>query len=727
MRVQVVPLQAGLSALDYCVPAGLELAPGAVVEVPLGPRRIPGVVWDEGVYRPAPVGMARLRPVVRRLDMPGPDPALRRLLAFVADYYLASPGAVLRMALPRAAFEPVRAPRLFVRGALPDPATARHPGRRAMLARLAALQDPGPAPLDLWAALLDVPRARAAALAGAGLLVEAAAPADGPARWPDARALAAGPALAPAQAAAAAALREAVDARAFRPVLLDGVTGSGKTEVYFEAVAAALAAGRQALVLLPEIALTEGWLGRFEARFGFAPLLWHSSVQPAARRLAWRALATGQAPVAVGARSALFLPMPNLGLIVVDEAHDQGFKQEEHVPYHARDVAVVRAREAGAAVVLATATPSLETLEQVRRGAYAHLVLPERHGARALPEVALVDLRRTPPQRGRWLAPPVAAALDAALAAGEQALLFLNRRGYAPLTLCRACGARIQCPNCTAWMVEHRLQRQLLCHHCGHQMPVPAACGACGAEGTMVPVGPGVERLAEEVAALWPGARTALVTSDTVTTRAQAAALFDDVAARRLDILIGTQMLAKGHDFPGLTLVVVVDADLALAGGDLRAAERTFQQVTQVAGRAGRGERPGRVLVQTFRPEEPVMQAIAAQDRARFVAVEREARRAAGMPPFGRLAALILSGADAAATEAAARMLARAAPHDPAVTVHGPAPAPLAMLRGRHRQRLLVHARRAGELNRYVRAWVDAVRLPAAIRLAIDVDPQSFL
>jgi primosomal protein N' (replication factor Y) len=723
MRVNVVPLQPGLARLDYAVPSGLDLAPGEVVEVPLGPRRIAAVVWDDGTHPPADLPESRLRPVLGRLDVPPVRAPLRRLIDWVADYYLAPPGAVLRMALPRAAFLPMRDPPRFCPAPLPGPEVRLTGSRRALLEQLHALAGLGPAPLSVWAAAAGVSRARLRALAAAGLMVEVA---DAPAERRDI-APPPGPRLEPAQAEAAAALAAAVTSGGFQPVLLDGVTGSGKTEVYFEAIAAALAAGGQALVLLPEIALTEAWLKRFEARFGFAPALWHSSVTDGARRRAFRDLASGHARAVVGARSALFLPFDRLSLIIVDEAHDQAFKQEEHVPYHGRDVAVMRARFEEVPVVLATATPSLETLEQVARGTYRHLILPDRHGGRSLPEIRLIDMRKTPPARGRWLSPPVEQAVDETLREGGQLLLFLNRRGYAPLTLCRACGARIQCPNCTAWMVEHRLARRLMCHHCGHTMPPPPACPECGAEGMLAAIGPGVERLAEEVAARWPAARVAVVTSDTMSTRAQAAALLEDVAARRIDMLIGTQMLAKGHDFPGLTLVVVVDADLALAGGDLRAAERTYHQIAQVAGRAGRGDRPGRVLVQTHRPDEPVMQAIAAQARESFMDVERETRRAAGMPPFGRLAALIISGTDGPATEAAARMLARSAPDQPGIVIHGPAPAPLAMLRGRHRQRILVHAARGAALHAALRTWLGGVKLPASTRLTVDVDPQSFL
>ncbi len=429
----------------------------------------------------------------------------------------------------------------------------------------------------------------------------------------------------------------------------------------------------------------------------------------------------------VGARSALFLPMHAPGLIIVDEAHDSAFKQEESVPYHGRDVAVMRGRFEGIPVLLSTATPSLETQEQVARGTYEVLHLPDRHGGAKLPAITLIDLRRTPPPRGRWIAPPLADAVAARLATGEQSLLFLNRRGYAPLTLCRSCGNRIQCPNCTAWMVEHRLARRLQCHHCGHAMPTPKACPECSAEDSLVPCGPGVERLAEEVAATWPDARSAVVTSDTIRTRDDMAALVAKVADGALDLLIGTQMLAKGHDFPNLTLVGVIDADLGLEGGDLRAGERVFQQIVQVSGRAGRGAKPGTVMLQSWQPGARIMQALLKGDGAGFHAAEREARLAAGMPPFGRLAAIIVSATDGAMAADAARRLGRAAPPAGHISVMGPAPAPLAMLRGRHRHRLLVHATRAAPLQDYVRAWLAAVDLPSAVRVSVDVDPQSFL
>lgn len=719
MRATVLLLQHGLGPLDYRVPDGT--LPGTVVVAPLGPRRVVGVVWDDGVFQTRPVDEAKLRDAVP-LDMPPLPEGLRKLMGWVADYYMAPPAAVLRMALPQAAF--LAAPKgaaHFVLGEIPE---TKSVARREMLERLDAVRSIGPAPLAVWAAAGEARVETLRGLVKAGVLI----PAEGAEELRPLRpALPAGPVLGEAQAVAAGEMVAAVEAHTFQPFLLDGVTGAGKTEVYLEGVAAAIRDGGQALVLLPEIGLTEGWLARFRRRFGFAPSVWHSGMTPAARRAAYRDITSGAASVVVGARSALFLAMPNLRLIVVDEAHDQAFKQEESVPYHGRDVAVMRGRFEEVPVVLATATPALETMEQVSRGTYRFLHLPDRHGGATLPDIHLVDLTKTPPARGRWISPPLAAAVEERLERGEQSLLFLNRRGYAPLTLCRNCGDRIQCPNCTAWLVEHRLARRLQCHHCGHSMPTPKQCPSCQAEDSLAPCGPGVERLAEEVAAIWPDAKALVATSDTIRTSEDMAALVQAVAAGEVDILIGTQMLAKGHDFPNLTLVGVVDADLGLDGGDLRAAERCFQQIRQVSGRAGRADKPGEVYLQTHQPRARVMQALLKGEAAEFYAAERESRMAAHMPPFGRLAAIVVSSLDGAAAADAAKRLGMAAPHADGIEVFGPAPAPLAMLRGRHRHRLLVHARRSSPLQAYVREWLAAVQMPSSVRVAVDVDPQSFL
>ncbi len=542
--------------------------------------------------------------------------------------------------------------------------------------------------------------------------------------------------LSKAQQDAAAALRAKLREKAFSVTLLDGVTGSGKTEVYFEAVAAALAAGRQALVLLPEIALSAAWLERFEARFGVRPAVWHSEIGQAERKRAWRAVAEGEARVVVGARSALFLPFAELGLIVVDEEHEAAFKQEDGVIYQARDMAVVRAKFGDCAIVLASATPSLETLVNVEAGRYGHLLLPERHGGALQPDIELVDLRKLQPEKielssgeklQSWLSPPLRTALEETLAAGEQGLLFLNRRGYAPLTLCRACGHRLQCPSCTAWLVEHRLAGRLQCHHCGYGAPLPKNCPSCAAVESFAACGPGVERLEEELHALYPKARIGVMSSDSVIGPAAAERFLAAVQNHELDLVIGTQIIAKGHHFPMLTLVGVVDGDLGLAGGDLRASERTYQLLHQVAGRAGRAERPGRVLLQTTDPANPVMQALAAGDRDAFVQREIEARRDNRNPPFARLAGVIASGPDAAALDAFCALVSKAVPREGGFEVHGPAPAPLAILRGRHRRRFLLRCRRDINIQALLRRWLAKLRPPGAIRLQIDIDPYSFM
>jgi primosomal protein N' (replication factor Y) len=534
------------------------------------------------------------------------------------------------------------------------------------------------------------------------------------------------PGLNEEQSKAAKSLSDAIGER-FDPVMLDGVTGSGKTEVYFEAIAECMRQGKQALVLLPEIALTEPFLRRFEARFGCPPVAWHSELRSSQRRRAWRGIASGEAKVTVGARSALFLPYPNLGIIVVDEAHEPTFKQEEGVQYHARDVAVMRGKFEDFPVILSSATPAIETRHMVEIGRYREVTLSHRFAGASMPEIQAIDLTQDPPPRDRWLAPSIVQELEANLERGEQSLLFLNRRGFAPLTLCRHCGHRFQCPNCTAWMVEHRLMHRLACHHCGHVMPPPKACPECGEEDSLVACGPGVERIADEVAALFPEARTAIVTSDTIWSPARAAEFVAQMEAGAIDIVIGTQLVTKGYHFPNLTLVGVVDADLGLAGGDLRAAERSFQQIQQVAGRAGRGDRPGRVLVQTHDPEAPVIAALVSGDTAGFYSAETEARRDAAMPPFGRLAAIVVSAEDSSEADAVARRIGHAAPKVEGMAVFGPAPAPLAMLRGRYRQRLLVHAARSLDVQDVIRDWLADVDWSAKVRVSVDVDPYSFL
>jgi primosomal protein N' (replication factor Y) len=716
-------------AYDYVVPADRAVAPGDFVIAPLGRNHFAGVVWDapaDDAPAEPTVPETKLRALDERLDVPPMPASMRRFVDWVANYTLSPPGAVLRMAMSVSAAlsppAPLVAYRLAELGAAALSARQLTPGRRRVLATLGHGQ--ALVPRDL-AAEAGVSPAVLRGLLELGAIEAVELPEAGPDAQPDWRHP--GPVLSADQRRAADALIAEVERARFAVTLLEGVTGSGKTEVYFEALAAALAAGRQVLVLLPEIALSVQWLDRFARRFGVRPALWHSDLTSAQRRATWRQIARGEVSVVVGARSALFLPLARLGLIVVDEEHDGSYKQEDGVIYHARDMAVVRARLAGAPIVLVSATPSLESQVNAAQGRYGRLHLPDRHAGALMPQIAIVDLRRQPPPRGRWLTPPLVDAIEATLARGEQIMLFLNRRGYAPLTLCRACGHRLHCPNCSTWLVEHRLMGRLICHHCGHGERLPAECPHCATPGAFVPCGPGVERLSDEVGALFPAARRAIMASDMMIGPLAAEALVGSMAAREIDILIGTQMMAKGHHFPHLTLVGVVDADLGLAGGDLRAGERTYQLLHQVAGRAGRAEHPGRVLLQTAAPEQPVIQALLAGDDRRFFETEAAERRAHAMPPFGRLAALIVSAHDAELADRIARLLARAAPHAQGVAVLGPAPAPLSLLRGRYRRRLLLKAPREVAVQPLLRAWLAQVKLPGAVRVQVDVDPYSFL
>jgi primosomal protein N' (replication factor Y) len=675
------------------------------------------VVWavkrGDGGNLKALAGLADVRPM---------DARLRALVDWVAWYTLNPRGLSLSLALklPSPDAGPERL-RLGVRLAGPPPERMTPARARAIAAAEGGLLMPKAALADM----ASVSQAVIDALVDAGTFIIEPIPRgeDGPPPDPHYTT----PALSPVQTEAASRLRQAVAARAFSVSLLEGVTGSGKTETYFEAVAEALSSGRQSLILMPEIALTAQFTDRFTARFGVAPALWHSGVSGRKRERLQAAVASGQARVVAGARSALFLPYPDLALIVVDEEHEQAYKQEDGASYHARDMAVVRGRLEGAAVVLASATPSLESRVNAQRGRYRHVRLSERYGGRHLPDIGAVDLRRHAPPRGRWISPPLEAAMRQALEAGEQSLLFLNRRGYAPLTLCRACGHRFQCPNCTAWLVEHRFRRALLCHHCGHVERRPDTCPSCGAEDALIPCGPGVERLSEEVATLFPEARVITLSSDFPGGTERLKRELEAVAKGEFQIVIGTQLVAKGHNFPAMTLVGVIDADLGLTSGDPRAAERTFQALQQVTGRAGRGEKPGRAILQSHQPDHPVIRALLTGDAESFYAAEIASREAAGLPPFGRMAAVIVSASERTDAERHARDLARAAEAPADVLVLGPAEAPIAVLRGRHRFRLLVKTARDTDLQGYLRAWLARAPKPrGSVRVAVDVDPQSF-
>ena len=719
-RVRCLVLNAALGPLDYKVPDGMAVELGQVVECPLGPRTVIGIVWEAERLPGTDVPAEKLRPLRGLYPIPPLPAPLRRLIEWTADYYVASLASVARMALSSggALKGPASITEYRLTGGMPERLT---PQRLAAMEALEGEQ----ATIRELAGIAGVSEGVLRGLVNQGVLEPVEVDCDRP--YDKARPDFTQVDLSPEQSEAANTLSRAVGDAKFAPFLLDGVTGSGKTETYFEPVAEALRMGRQVLVLLPEIALTENFLHRFEERFGVAPVLWHSSLKSTERRRAWRNVASGEAQVVVGARSALFLPFRRLGFIVVDEAHETSFKQEDGVRYNARDVAVMRAHFEGIPVVLASATPALESLQMAESGVYAKLDLPSRFGGAELPSIDLVDLTQEKPPHGMWLAQRLVDGIAERLERGEQSLLFLNRRGYAPLTLCRNCGFRFQCPNCSAWLVEHRFTRRLACHHCGHETPSPDRCPECGEPDCLVACGPGVERIADEVAERLPDARVFVATSDTLNSPGRAADFIAQVEGGAIDVIVGTQLVTKGFHFPELTLVGVVDADLGLEGGDLRAGERTYQQVAQVAGRAGRGEKPGEVLIQTRHPDASVIAALAAGDRDAFYTVETEMRREAGAPPFGRWASIIISSEDEAEAREAARRIGDSRPQVDDLMILGPAPAPMALLRGRYRYRLLMNARRSVQLQDVIRRWLGSLDHPPGVRVGVDIDPYSFV
>ncbi|MEM6850980.1 MAG: primosomal protein N' [Pseudomonadota bacterium] len=712
-------------AYDYALPEGLNVKRGDLVRAPLGARMLVGVVWGAPHAEPiAPKLAAKLKPLEERIEAPPLGPDALDFVDWVAAYTTFPPGAVLRMVIRSGRIASAPKPKTgFARAQTPPEDLKMTPAR----ARALEAANGPPRPARDIASEAGVSDAVIRGLADKGALKAVELPADAPFQPPD-PALP-GAALSADQEAAAEEMRAAVAKGGYAALLLDGVTGSGKTEAYFEAVAAALAADEtaQVLVMLPEIALTMDFMRRVEARFGAAPALWHSDVGDRARGRVWRETAKGRARLIAGARSALFLPYQNLRLIIVDEEHDAAYKQEDGVIYQARDMAVARAARGGFPIVLASATPSLESYANARSGRYAHIRLTSRFGPARMPETRAIDMRKDGPAAGEWLAPRFVAALAETLAAGRQSMVFLNRRGYAPLTICRRCGHRMTAPDSDTWLVEHRFENRLVCHHTGYSIPKPKLCPSCGAENTLAPCGPGVERIAEELRVRFPEARLAVFSSDTVASPAEAQGLLRSMTRGEIDILVGTQVVAKGHNFPNLTFVGVADADLGLQGGDLRAAERTFQLLSQVAGRAGRASAPGRALLQTYQPEHPVMRALLAGDRDAFLDQEAASRRAARFPPFGRLAAVILSGPDEEAVRAAAGALARTAPRGAGADIWGPAPAPIARLRGRYRMRFLVRCDRGVPLQTLLRDWLAAAPSSSAVRRVVDVDPYSFL
>ncbi|MEK1925493.1 MAG: primosomal protein N' [Rhizobium giardinii] len=714
----LVPMPAP-KAYSYTVPEGMAVEPGSIVQVPLGPRQVMGVVWDgtdDGGVDPK-----KLKAVTQVFDCPPLGKDMRAFIDWVATYTVSPPGLVARMALRApAAFDPEP----MIEGLrLTDTRPERMTTARE---RVIAAADNGFA----WTRSGLAHAAGTSSSVIDGLVAQGvfetvfmAPPPVVAVPDPDyVEHRLEGP-----QKQAAQDLLESVAAGGFSVSLIDGITGSGKTEVYFEAIAATLKAGKQVLILLPEIALTASFLERFQDRFGSKPAEWHSDLAPRTREKVWRQVTEGRVRVVAGARSALFLPFENLGLIIVDEEHDPAYKQEDRVFYNARDMAVVRARIGNFPIVLVSATPSVESRVNGDLGRYRPIHLPTRFGDAALPDLGVVDMRRHPPERGGFLSPVLLNQIGKAVGRGEQALLFLNRRGYAPLTLCRVCGHRFQCPDCSSWLVEHRFRGQIQCHHCGYAQRTPESCPECGTFDHLVACGPGVERIAEEVDRHFPDARTIVLSSDLMGVKRLRLEL-EAIARGEADIVVGTQLVAKGHNFPMMTFVGIVDADIGLANGDPRAAERTFQLLSQVTGRAGRTGLKSLGLLQTYQPQHPVMQAIVSGDSEAFYEREINEREKALLPPFGRLASVIVSADTRADAEAHARGLRQAAPRVSGISILGPAEAPLALIRGRHRFRLLVHGRRNSDMQAFVKTMMaSGPKVRGSVSVQLDIDPQSFL
>jgi primosomal protein N' (replication factor Y) len=704
---------------DYEIPDDVHIEPGDHVLAPLGQRTVSGVVWAIGEETNPD---RKLKPLDGLRGGPRLKKSVRDFIDWTAKYLVEPPGVVLRSVLRNpAALKP--SPVETVYSPTGQPIARMTPARKAILA---AVED-GPDTAAELARKGGVSSSVVKGLAEAGALAAKEVEVDPPFDPPDP--YAPGLRLNEHQEHAARSLRQLVGAGGFQAALIDGVTGSGKTEVYFEAIAELLRRepDAQVLVLLPEIALTQTVTGRFSKRFGTEPALWHSSLSDKERRRVWREAASGRANIIAGARSSIFLPLPNLRAIIVDEEHDPTYKQSDTLTYNARDLAVARAKLSGSLCVLASATPSIESLVNAEAGRYHHVRLPGRAGGAVLPDIELLDLRLDPPEKGEWLSQPLIDAMRDTLQRGEQSLLYLNRRGFAPLVLCKSCGHKMKSPEADRWLVEHRYTGRLVCHVTGFSMPKPKLCPECKAEDSLIGIGPGVERVAEETAQKFPGARIEVFSSDTARSADAVRDLVERMEKSEIDILVGTQIAAKGHNFPNLTLVGVVDADLGLAGGDLRAGERTYQTLVQAAGRAGRADRPGRAILQTWKPDHEALQALAAGDRDAFLSAEKLMRETLGLPPYGRLAALILSAPDPALVDVAAQTIAAAAPTAEGVEVFGPAEPPLGVVRGRWRRRFLIQGQKNTDMSAYMRAWMGRIKPPSAVRIRVDIEPYSFL
>lgn len=709
-------------AYSYRVPDDIDVQNGSYVTVPLGNREVTGVVWDS---EPDAIPSSKIKNIISAYDLSPMSDAHRAFIDWTAQYNMAPKGFVLKMSLSAAkGLEEPKPVTAYAKNS--DISEKMQKGLSDARKRvLAVLEDGRPRRTSELADMVNCSAGVIRGMLTKNLVKAVDIHSPAPCLHPKHDRT--NVTLSPSQENAATHIKKCVADKSFQPILLDGVTGAGKTEVYFEAVAEALKQNRQALILLPEIALSNAFLERFKQRFDCAPALWHSALTSARRRDTWRGIAKGQTKVVVGARSALFLPYQDLGLIIVDEEHDPAYKQEDGVIYNARDMAIIRGQKESCPIVLVSATPSLETISNAWAGRYDHLHLPSRHGGASLPDIHLVDMKEDKPDRQHFLSSTLKKALSETLEKGQQSLLFLNRRGYAPLTLCRTCGHRIDCPRCTAWLVEHRKTGRLHCHHCGYDTRIPKDCPTCGDHDSLTACGPGVERIEEEVHATFPDARTVVLASDQNESQDDLKAKLAGIHDGAYDIIVGTQIIAKGHHFANLTCVGVVDADLGLQGGDLRAAERTYQLLHQVAGRAGREAEKGHVYLQTYLPENKVMQAMKSHDRDVFLDIEAHERESAKMPPYARLAGIIVAGKDEQLVLNISKAIGRTAPQGPTIQTLGPADAPLYRLRGNYRRRLLIRADKNINIQKAIAHWLKQHKIPSTVRVHVDIDPQSFL
>lgn len=719
-RIQVLlPLPLS-GVLDYLVTEDMPVHVGDFVTVPLSGREMQGIVWSLDASE-NDIPIEKIKYVVRKAELPPLPTTLIQFVKWVAQYTLSPLGSVLKMALsvPRKFDKPKKKTFYRLSANLPDKLT---PSRQKLVE--ASVEDM-PLPVKTWKEVAGVSEGVIRGMIKAGMLMPVEVIGEETFVKPDIdleRAT-----LSEEQKHAADHIIREQRRSSFCAILLEGVTGSGKTEVYFEAIAESLKEeSAQVLVLVPEISLTTQWLDRFKERFGSEPVIWHSEMTPAQRRRAWWATIRGEARVIVGARSALFLPLQNLKLVIVDEEHSATFKQDEGVMYHGRDMAVVRALHSNCPIVLASATPSLETMINAQNEKYDWLYLGERHGPAKLPSMKTVDLRHHKLKTASWISTPLYEALKENLVSGEQSLLYLNRRGYAPLTLCQSCGHRMECPHCSAWLVEHHKFKKLECHHCGFNRRLPDHCPNCEAEDSLIPCGPGVERVAEEIEKLFPEARLAIMSSDEISSPSALKRMVESIENHEVDFIIGTQIITKGYHFPMLTLVGVIDADLGMSGADPRAAERTWQQLEQVAGRAGRAKHAGHVIFQTYQPDHPVLKALVAGDKDLFLEREAEAREEQKLPPYGKLASLILSGPDRLKVLSFSKELLKKAPQYDNVTILGPVTAPLSFLRGNYRYRFLIKADIEVNIQKTIGDWLDQMPHGRGVRVQVDIDPYSF-